>query len=400
MSSLNLKLPFCYEISECLNERQKLIKRFKYYSLLLFYTFYIVQLLFILNKLATLRIDQVPLYYFGVLHYVGGLPQFHYLFIIFCSLYSVQYLIIFNNKQNLRRKWMRIIKVLNTEGQPIHELGLSDINSRQIYLKHVNFMSKVVKTICGPYILNGIIVTTFFTAKHLSFIDFITYGIIALMITSIFLCTCFPCILYGFLQFFIVCYFCKIRLNAFNSKLNQMISDLFISQKKIMKTLKEFDFILNEINCFNQFWKSYIFSIYYTFIPILLFTIHSMLFEQELHLIFFTLILVLIMYSSIIIAFNLIMSSINKQSIILFKIWQKFYLKNENLLKSNIKIKVKIYFLKTKIQIKLAINFSFIKILNAMERLSSRNYPVGFSCADQFIVTRNITSKVNIIREF
>ena len=108
----------------------------------------------------------------------------------------------------------------------------------------------------------------------------------------------------------------------------------------------------------------------------------------------FTLILVLIMYSSIIIAFNLIMSSINKQSIISFKIWQKFHLKNENLLKSNIKIKVKIYFLKTKIQIKLAINFSFIKILNAMERLSSRNYPVCFSCADQFIVTRRKRSQI------
>ena len=51
------------EISECLNERQKLIKRLKY-QLLLFYIFYIVQLLFILNKLATLKIDQVPLHLF------------------------------------------------------------------------------------------------------------------------------------------------------------------------------------------------------------------------------------------------------------------------------------------------------------------------------------------------
>ena len=46
---------------------------------------------------------------------------------------------------------MRIIKVLNTEGQPIHELGLSDISSHVLYLKHVNFVSKVVKTMCGPY---------------------------------------------------------------------------------------------------------------------------------------------------------------------------------------------------------------------------------------------------------
>ena len=36
----------------------------------------------------------------------------------------------------------------------------------------------------------------------------------------------------------------------------------------------------------------------------------------------------------------------------------------------------------------------FIKILNTMERLTARNYLVGFSCADQFIVTRVIALKV------
>ena len=64
--------------------------------------------------------------------------------------------------------------------------------------------------------------------------------------------------MYGsFLHFFIVSCFCKIRLNAFNYKLKQMINfELFISQRRILIILKEFDIILNEIFCFNQFWKS------------------------------------------------------------------------------------------------------------------------------------------------
>ena len=341
MSSLNLNLPFSYGISECLNERQKLIKRFKYYSLLLFCLFHIIQCVFIYYKLGYMKLTEIPLYYFGVYHYLGGLPQFYYLLIIFCAFYSVQYLIIFNRNLKLRSNWFKIIEVLNTDSQSIHILGLTDKYFRGKYLKHVTLVSKVVKNISDPYILNCIILIAVFTATHLSINDFMIYGIIALLLASIFFYINLNCTYYGFLNFFIVCYFCEIRLNAFNFKLNQMISDLFISRTQILKTLKEFDIILNEIICFNQFWKSYIFSIYYTIIPILLFSLHSLLFEQETYFLFIMLVIFIITYSSIIMSFNLITSSINKQSIITFKIWQKFYLNNENIIKSDIKLKVK-----------------------------------------------------------
>ena len=141
--------------------------------------------------------------------------------------------------------------------------------------------------------------------------------------------------------FFIVCYFCKLKFNSFYSMLNPLTKiEYFIGQMKILKILNELDQTLKEIIEFNNFWKAYIFSVYFTIIPILLFILQSLLFEQEQNFLLVILINLTIIYSTILIGFNLITSSINKQSIITFKIIQNFYVNNENVIKTNIKIKV------------------------------------------------------------
>src|ERR1700712_5289199 len=108
MTSLNLKLPFDYRISECLNRREKLNKQIKYYSLILYYVLYISQYVFIYFKLGSLKPEEIPLYYFGIYHQLGGLSQFYYLSVTFCSSYSVQYLYIFNRNHKYREKWIKL----------------------------------------------------------------------------------------------------------------------------------------------------------------------------------------------------------------------------------------------------------------------------------------------------
>ena len=338
---MNLKLPFDYRISECLNGREKLIKRFKYYSLLIYYVFYLIQCIFIYFKLGYLKSYEIPLYYFGIYHHLGGLSQFYYLSITFASLNVIQYLYIFNRRHELRHKWMKIIEVLNTDSQSLHNLGLTDKISRGNYLKHLTSIQKGVEILLIPSMAFTILIFMFILLSRISFIDFIIYGILTIIITSIFVWSFYSSIFYGFLHFFIVCYFCKLRLNSFNSKLSQFNNfEFFMSQKKILKLLNELDQILADILDFNNFWKAYIFSTYFTLIPILLICFQSLIFEQEQNAAILILIIATIVYSTILIIFNLITSSINKQSIITFKLIQNFYVNNENVIKTNIKIKV------------------------------------------------------------
>ena len=341
MCSMNLKLPFVYKISECLNGREKLIKRFKYYSLLIFHVFFIIQCIFIYNKLESLKPNDIPLYYFGIYHHLGGLSQLYYLCSIFAPLNVIQYLYIFNRRHELRHKWMKIIEVLNTDSQSLHNLGLTDKISRETYLKYVTLINKGVEIVLDPTITFTISIFIFILLSKISFTDFIIYGILTIIISSTFLWSFYSSIFYGCLHFFIICYFCKMRLNSFNSKLSQFNNfELFMSQKMILNLLHELDQILAEILDFNNFWKSYIFSTYFTIIPILLIAIQTLVFEQEKNIVFLILIIATIVYSTILIIFNLITSSINKQSIITFKLIQKFYVNNENVIKTNTKIKV------------------------------------------------------------
>ena len=338
---MNLKLPFDYRISECLNEREKLIKRFKYYSLLIFHLFYFIQCMFIYNELETLNSNEIPLYYFGICHHLGGLSQFYYLVCAFISLNVIQYLYIFNRSHELRHKWIKIIEVLNTDSQSIHTLGITDKNSRETYLKHVIFIQKCVNLIVNPTTIFTILTFISILLSKLSFIDFITYGIITIILASIFVWSFYNSIFYGCLHLFIVCYFCKLKFISFYSKLNQLTKiEYFINHMKVLKILNELDQILKEIIEFNHFWKAYIFSVYFTVIPILLLVLQSLLFVQEQNFLLVILINLIIFYSTIIIGFNLITSSINKQSIITFKFIHIFYVNNENVIKTNIKIKV------------------------------------------------------------
>ena len=84
--------------------------------------------MFIYNELETVKSNEIPPYYFALLHHLGGLSQLYYLLSIIFSLNVIQYLYIFNRRHELRHKWMKIIEVLNTDSQSIYYLGLYLVN--------------------------------------------------------------------------------------------------------------------------------------------------------------------------------------------------------------------------------------------------------------------------------
>ena len=73
--------------------------------------------------------------------------------------------------------------------------------------------------------------------------------------------------------------------------------------------------------------------------------------------------------------FNSFISSINEEFNKLYKNLHKFYAKNNSILSLRLKL----------------------KLMNAMERCGERRRLIGFSCGDQFVITRQIAFKMFII---
>ena len=69
--------------------------------------------------------------------------------------------------------------------------------------------------------------------------------------------------------------------------------------------------------------------------------------------------------------FNLLSASINNEIIKFYKNLNTFYVKNETLMKTRSKI----------------------NLINVMERCGERNRLIGFSCGQQFVITRQIAFK-------
>ena len=244
-------------------------------------------------------------------------PQFYYAIVIFCSSYIIQYLILINEKVDSSHKWRKLIETLNTDSPSLHSMGLNDQVLSDEYLHRISVVNRLTNIGFHLHFCMFLSVTIFLTFISMSFVDFIIYGIPALIILTIYVQAWMFCTYFGFLHFFIVCYFCQVKLKAFNIKMNLIKSStLFIKRFQLNAILNELHQIYSEINSFNKFWKSYIFSIYYTFMPTLLLCVHSLFFEQQNNAMIYVLIFLALVLSSMIMGFNLITASINSQTIV------------------------------------------------------------------------------------
>jgi hypothetical protein len=148
----------------------------------------------------------------------------------------------------------------------------------------------------------------------------------------------------GFIYFFIICYYCKIRLKIFNKVLAKSKLDQFLAKPSADEIIHEINNICTDIGKHNIFWRKYFGVITFTLLPLNLTGIEQVVFmdmpfETFLFLAMFCIGTLIGHYM-----LNLLAASVNKEANRSNKILFKFYVKNNQYLNMNRKIKVKIVF--------------------------------------------------------
>ena len=185
-----------------------------------------------------------------------------------------------------------------------------------------------------------------------------------------------PNLYFSFLYYFIVYQNIKLRIINLAQSLNLVKSNnLFMRWNTIKRVIKTFDKICSHINSYNKFWRNYLQIIYYFLTPLNLVTLNLILNNE---LMFFLRLLngSFLVFSLIVnLVFNLSTASINNEINKFYKNLNTFYVFNKTLMNTRSKF----------------------KLINAMERCGDRNRLIGFSCGQQFVITRQIAFKTIII---
>ena len=70
---------------------------------------------------------------------------------------------------------------------------------------------------------------------------------------------------YSFYYYYIVCIYCRLRLDSLNNSLS--IQNRFLVYKNINIFLSEYNYLLSIIKQYNNFWSKYLFVFYYLLTP-------------------------------------------------------------------------------------------------------------------------------------
>jgi hypothetical protein len=201
-----------------LSDRQKFVQKIKS-NILNIYLFICVIYYGILSLI--IQNKRVPQYYFDFIQYFGEYPEFYYLCAIFGSIHGFRVLHIFNHSNSNDYEWLKIIKVLNGL-QSLDSLKIHNKNEIQEYIQKIkSFKFFVYISAYLTYILNFF---TTLTVLYLSFdsSDLIRFGIFSTFIYLIFCYSLTTVIIFSFLYYFIVCFYCKTIFKSFNYSIKQL----------------------------------------------------------------------------------------------------------------------------------------------------------------------------------
>jgi len=282
---------------------------------------------------------KLPIYYFDIIQYFGGIVQFFYLIGIIAVIMGFVILKLLNIDNSIHFGWLDIIQVLK---------GIQNIDTIRIYDKEewkkfaikVKFILKIIEN----YIKMMKLFLMFMPISLLLLFDsgmMIIVVFISLLIFSGEIILVLIIVSYSFLYYFIVCSYCRIRFKSLNNKISKSItSRAFFVTKLVSELIEEQNNICNNIIIHDQFWRKYLFAITYSLIPMSLMILHNLLFEELVEYIF--ILGVMFTMATLFSQFMLISTtaSINKESFKSYKLLVKFYLDNNVNLKLGNKIKV------------------------------------------------------------
>lgn len=175
--------------------------------------------------------------------------------------------------------------------------------------------------------------------------------------------------------FYLLCFALKSRISGLKKRFHIFSNTNFNIErnKSILSMLREYNSICRTTNIYNQYWKTYIFLIYLTYVPntsiLLLFTV----FAQLSLLLKVVYLLTAIQFISVLTFIILSAANVSKA---LFGVHQK--LMSLCFLNENVKLSIHLR----------------IKIGYALIRFETLELGPGFTCGNMFIITKETYSKV------
>jgi len=294
---------------------------------------YFLCLMFIKN-------GKTPNYFFDIIPHIGGITQFFYLMSILGLILALRVINLFNNKNIDYFRWLEIIEVLKGL-KNMDTIEMNDKNQFKIFIKKINILTSMLKISVK---LNAILLTVMPITVLILFYDIkdlIIYGILSGFKFFGFFYFGTAIILYSFLYYFIVCYYCKVRFRLFNDKLKRMkkIKKNY-RHKEVLDLIKEHNRICYRIFMHNKFWRKYSFAMVYSLIPCNLMNLQQLFFE-DINIGIRGLALVFAIGTLFeLFRLNSIMASINSEASKSYKFLFKLFLDMKSNMNLSIKIKV------------------------------------------------------------
>jgi hypothetical protein len=280
---------------------------------------------------------KVPNYYFDLIQYYGGITEYYYYANgILGSILLLRIAFIFNYSRDSNYEWLKIIRELKGLTS-INSIAITDKTYLNKYFQKIKFTKKFISIGTKFNIINVIVVGV---APLLSdSIDILKYAIISLLLYCLF---CIPVLIvgfYGFLYYFIVCYYFRMRFKS----LKLLIINLSKVSQYRFSTFREIikhNSICKDTQNYNRFWSKYYFALTFTITPINLLALQLIFFEDNalMVLISATVFVILSMFSHFML--NSITASVNEEAKNSFIYLNKIFISKNSILSVRSKIKV------------------------------------------------------------
>ena len=361
------------KINENVDKKTKTKQTFKFYFVLILNLIFITNaaVLLIANDQASIKLFLLQ---FDFAIHLTPKPQLIYLVCICGQVFSILMSLHLNHSNCSVYKWFEIIDDFN-KFEKFPKIGFNDKNLIDSYVKRIITLKKVLKISVKSIITFFVSIFIFLILQnfnlyhvHIWSVSLFIWSFVTLMFSSYYH--------FGFFYFYITCYNCKLRIQVINKSIKEKASkSIFIKRWKVYRLIRDINEIISDIDSYNQFWKRYILIVYYFFTPYNLITL-AITISDTMSIIARSLALVLFI-SSIIMGqfFNLFISSLNTEFNTFYKYLHRFYAKNNTVLYLSLKYRLK----------------------NAMERCGEKRRLIGFSCGNQFIITKQMACTMIIM---
>jgi len=327
-----------YDINNYYLDNPNLMKKQRMISLAII-SFMIFNSIKFFIFISLLDNERVPDYCFDFIQEVGGLIIYFYIANGIISAMSVGFSYHFNTGNEEDMKWLEIIKCLKGV-LPIHLLRIHERSAIEKFFIHVKKIYVMTNIMTKSAILSISLMIVIIIIFKYDFNYFIKFGFISSILFYLYVYYVASFVYYGPMYFFIVCYYCKMRMQSINNKLKKIFGKIIISKSSIDNLLEDHNQMCNTIIIYNKFWNKILQLIILSMIPFNLIYLHQIFFEDLPKQTIFATSTVLLFTSFFLLTMNTITAVVHKEVLKSYKLFNKILIKLGN--SKSIKRKIKV----------------------------------------------------------